>query len=122
MTSENDTGYFNNINIKKFFILVIVNNDVHVDALSYEYYRVHYLTYEPIINSLRKNHTQVLAVARARLIENTFTFARLGTVSYTTPFKISEYLVNETEYVSFVLFNYHIQMIELLIRHTVLNY
>lgn len=102
---------------KKLLVLVIVNKDVYIDALSYGYYRMYYLNYKPIINQLHKNHMQLLPVARARQIEDTFTFARLGIVSYNIPFKISEYLINETEYLPFVLFNYHVQMIELLIKH-----
>jgi hypothetical protein len=55
--------------------------------------------------------------SRARLLEDSFTIARAGLLPFGQVLGLSEYLVRETEYLPFLVFNNHLQMSYLLLRN-----
>uniref|UniRef100_A0A915NTH6 Aminopeptidase n=1 Tax=Meloidogyne floridensis TaxID=298350 RepID=A0A915NTH6_9BILA len=55
--------------------------------------------------------------SRARLLEDAFTIARTGLISFELAFKMSEYLVEEKEYLPLLVFNNHLQHLLLLLRN-----
>jgi len=63
----------------------------------------------------KKNHFQV--ASRARLLEDSFTLARVGLYSYNQVLELSEYLMNETEYLPLLVFNNHVQLSYLMLRN-----
>uniref|UniRef100_A0A1I8BFL5 Peptidase_M1 domain-containing protein n=1 Tax=Meloidogyne hapla TaxID=6305 RepID=A0A1I8BFL5_MELHA len=90
-----------------------------VDPKAHGYYRIQYdpETYENIICTLLTNMTSIDLASRARLLEDAFTIARTGLISFELAFKMSEYLTDETEYLPLLVFNNHLQHILLLLRN-----
>lgn len=89
---------------------MILDEEVH------GFYRFYYANYTPIIRKLHTDYISIPMMSRARIVEDIFTHAKLGKVPYGTVFYLCEYLVNETEYSPFLIFNNHMQRIFLLLR------
>ncbi|KAF7637818.1 hypothetical protein Mgra_00002792 [Meloidogyne graminicola] len=90
-----------------------------IDQKVHGYYRIQYEheTYKNIICNLLTNNTSINLASRARLLEDAFTFARIGLISYKLPLQMSEYLPKENEYLPLLIFNNHLQYIYLLLRN-----
>ncbi|CAK5081157.1 unnamed protein product [Meloidogyne enterolobii] len=90
-----------------------------VDPKAHGYYRIQYdpETYENIICTLFTNMTFINLASRARLLEDAFTIARTGLISFELAFRMSEYLVEEKEYLPLLVFNNHLQHLLLLLRN-----
>uniref|UniRef100_A0A914MU83 Aminopeptidase n=1 Tax=Meloidogyne incognita TaxID=6306 RepID=A0A914MU83_MELIC len=90
-----------------------------VDPKAHGYYRIQYdpETYENIICTLLTNITFIDLASRARLLEDAFTIARTGLISFELAFRMSEYLVEEKEYLPLLVFNNHLQHLLLLLRN-----
>ncbi|CAK5081502.1 unnamed protein product [Meloidogyne enterolobii] len=90
-----------------------------VDPKAHGYYRIQYdpETYENIICILSTNMTFIDLASRARLLEDAFTIARTGLISFELAFRMSEYLVEEKEYLPLLVFNNHLQHLLLLLRN-----
>nr|CAD2167433.1 unnamed protein product [Meloidogyne enterolobii] len=90
-----------------------------VDPKAHGYYRIQYdpETYENIICTLLTNMTFIDLASRARLLEDAFTIARTGLISFELAFRMSEYLVEEKEYLPLLVFNNHLQHLLLLLRN-----
>lgn len=54
-----------------------------------------------LIKQLKENHTAIHVLNRAQLIDDAFTLARAGYLSYSIPLNLTKYLENENSVIPF---------------------
>lgn len=76
------------------------NEPLVVNTESRGFYRVQYSkkTLENINKVLMTNHESIPVKSRARIIDDTFTLAQAGKLSYESALNLTFYLTKETEY------------------------
>ncbi|CAJ0929712.1 unnamed protein product, partial [Mesorhabditis belari] len=95
-------------------VAIDLTDDLVLDREGRMYGRIQYdsWTYQRIIKALQEDHTVIPVSGRIRLLDDSFTFAEIGHLSYGDVFRLALYLRSEISYMPVLISGAHLEVFQ----------